>query len=99
MIAADAVGPEFSDLFESIVVAKGPAVLIGPSLVGALRFPGSHLVIRNTTPVGIFSQSALRYKQAILIDLICTGHSLDLADNLAEKRRKQEAQLPPPLKT
>lgn len=98
LIGADAAGPDLSDLFENIGVSGAGAVLIGPGLVGAPRFPGPHLVIRTTTPVGVFSQSALRYKQAILIDLICTGHSLNLSENLDERKRKVEAQLPPPLK-
>lgn len=98
LIGADAAGPDLSDLFENIGVSGAGAVLIGPGLVGAPRFPGAHLVIRTTTPVGVFSQSALRYKQAILIDLICTGHSLNLSENLDERKRKVEAQLPPPLK-
>lgn len=98
LIGADAAGPDLSDLFENIGVSGAGAVLIGPGLVGAPRFPGAHLVIRTTTPVGVFSQSAFRYKQAILIDLICTGHSLNLSENLDERKRKVEAQLPPPLK-
>jgi DNA-binding MurR/RpiR family transcriptional regulator len=98
LIGAETAWPDLADLFDSISLSGAGAVLIGPGLVGAQRFSGVHLIIRNTTPVGIFSQSALRYKQAILIDLLCTGHSLNLADNLAEKRRTLEAQVPPPLK-
>jgi RpiR family transcriptional regulator, carbohydrate utilization regulator len=98
MIGADTAGLELSDLFEIIGVNGADAILIGPGLVGSLRFPGAHLIIRSTTPVGVFSLSALRYKQAILIDLICTGHSLNLSENLAERKRRLEMQLPPPLK-
>lgn len=98
LIGADTAGPELADLFEAIAVTQAGAVLISPALIGSQRFQGAHLIIRNTTPVGVFSQSALRYKQAILIDLICTGHSLNLSDNLDERRRKLEIQLPPPLK-
>lgn len=98
LIGADAANPELSDLFDSIGVSGAGMILIGPGLIGSQKFPGAHLIIRNTTPVGIFAQSALRYKQAILIDLICTGHSLNLAGSADEKKRPLEIQLPPPLK-
>ncbi len=98
LIAADAVGPDLADLFDGIDVEGIGAILIGPSLIGGLRFPGAHLVIRNATPVGVFAQSAIRYRQAILVDLLCTGHSLNLSESLPERRRRVEKQLPPPLK-
>lgn len=98
LVGADPGGSDLADLFDSIAVNGAGAILIGPGLIGALRFPGAHLVVRNTTPVGVFAQSATRYKQAILVDLLCTGHSLNLSENLAERQRSVEAQLPPPLK-
>lgn len=98
LIGADVSGPDQLELFDSISASGCAALLIGQGLLGSQRFPGPHLVIRNTTPVGVFSQSALRYKQAIIIDLLCTGHALNLADNLDERKRKVELQVPPPLK-
>lgn len=99
LIAADAIGHDPNDLIDSIGVNGSGAVLIGPGLAGSQPFPGAHLVIRNSLATGVFSQSASRYKQAILIDLLCLGHSLNLSDGLAERRRKLEIQKAPPLKT
>jgi RpiR family transcriptional regulator, carbohydrate utilization regulator len=98
LIAADAGGIEFADLFDNIGVTGAGAILIGPGLIGGLRFPGAHLVIRNMAPIGVFAHSATRYKQIILVDLLCIGHSLNLAESLAERQRRLELQMPPPLK-
>jgi RpiR family transcriptional regulator, carbohydrate utilization regulator len=98
LIAADAGGTEFADLFDNIGVTGAGAILIGPGLIGGLRFPGAHLVIRNMAPIGVFAHSATRYKQIILVDLLCIGHSLNLAESLAERQRRLELQMPPPLK-
>jgi RpiR family transcriptional regulator, carbohydrate utilization regulator len=98
LIAADAGGTEFTDLFDTIGVTGGGAIMIGPGLIGGLRFPGAHLVIRNIAPIGVFAQSATRYKQAILVDLLCIGHSLNLSESLVERQRPLGPQTPPPLK-
>lgn len=98
LISAEPGGADLSDLFDSIGVQGAGAILIAPGLIGGVRFPGAHLVIRSSGPTGIFAQSALRYRQAILVDLLCTGHSLNLSDNLAERQRSVEEQIPPPLK-
>ena len=59
---------------------------------------GTHLVMRNTRGPEIFAQSATRHKQAIIIDILCTAHSLNLAEGIEERRRFVEEQQPPPLK-
>ena len=98
MLAADLTTSEHADLFESVLVAGGGSILIAPALYAPSRFPGAHLVLRNNAASGLFVQSAIRYKQAILVDLLCAGHSLNLAESLPERRRRVALQSPPPLK-
>lgn len=98
LLAAAAQGPEFPDLVENLALNDSGAILIGPPLQNGARFPGAHLRIRQAAQGGVFAGSALRYKQAILIDLLCMGLSFNLSEDLEERRRKIEAQTPPPPK-
>ena len=98
LLSMDTVITEPVDLFESMSLLGDRAILIAPPLAPGLVFPGVQLVVETTLVPGIFVQSLRRYKQAIMIDLICTGSALNLADSLGERRRRLERQTEPPLK-
>jgi RpiR family carbohydrate utilization transcriptional regulator len=98
VLTSDATAPDVSDLLDILNSQDNPAVLISPALSRGQTFNGIHLAIRNNLPVEIFAQSAVRYKQAMVIDLLCTGHSLNLSEGILERRRPVNEQLPPPLK-
>ena len=98
VLATDGNNPDLLDLLDLIGLQSGRSVLISPGLGPAKSFAGTHLVIRNTRGPEIFAQSATRHKQAIIIDILCTAHSLNLAEGIEERRRFVEEQQPPPLK-
>ncbi|MDP1730912.1 MAG: MurR/RpiR family transcriptional regulator [Devosia sp.] len=98
VIAADGGNPDLADLIDLVGIQDAGVILIAPSLNRGQAFSGTHLVVRNSSPVEMFAQSAVRYRQSIIIDILCTGHSLNLSEGLAERRRQVEQQVPPPLK-
>jgi len=98
ILATDGTAPDVGELLDILNVQENPAILISPALGRGHTFAGIHLPIRNNLPVEIFAQSAVRYKQAMVIDLLCTGHSLNLSEGHIERRRPIGEQVPPPLK-
>lgn len=98
VLATDGTAPDVADLIDILNVQDNAAILISPALARGHSFAGTHLPIRNNLPVEIFAQSAVRYKLAMVVDLLCTGHSLNLSEGLTERRRPIGEQLPPPLK-
>ena len=98
VLAADATSSDLLDLLDVMGMHGDRCVLIAPALGPARTFAGTQLVIRNARGREIFSQSAIRYKQAIIIDILCTAHSLNLSEGIEERNRFVEEQQPPPLK-
>ncbi|MCP4380740.1 MAG: hypothetical protein GY798_04855 [Hyphomicrobiales bacterium] len=98
IIAADAATPEFADLLDLLADDKRASVVIAPQSAHARRVAGVLLSFRTPAHSEIFSQTALRYKQAIVVDLLCTGHALNLSDRADERRRPVMPNPAPPMK-
>ncbi len=98
VLAADATNTDLLDLLDVIGPQGERTVLVSPALGPSKTFSGVQLTIRNSRGREIFAQSAIRYKQAIIIDILCTAHSLNLAEGVEERHRYVKEQEPPPLK-
>jgi DNA-binding MurR/RpiR family transcriptional regulator len=85
-------------LFESLALSDLPTVLISPQVPGGQGFTGVHLEISMAPSSGIFARSSRRYRQSIVVDLICAGFSLKLGQGDAARRVPLVDQSAPPLK-
>lgn len=82
-LSAESAGADTIELFEAIGLQDLPSILIAPTLPTGTDFPGVHLVIGPSLSQGLFARSSRRYKQAVMVDLLCTGSSLELGHGIA----------------
>ncbi|WP_332718960.1 hypothetical protein [Pelagibacterium mangrovi] len=97
LLTTDPSALDGSDLLDILNNQDNPAILISPSRSrpSFQRHPPHY---PQQPAAGNFRPFGLRYKQALVIDLLCTGHSLNLSEGLTKPRRPVNEQLPPPLK-
>ena len=97
VLSALPVGPEAVELLETLALQDLPTILISPILPVAIDFTGVHLLIGASHSQGIFARSSRRYKQAIIVDLLCTGFSLELGQGDAARNAPPIDQRSPPI--
>lgn len=98
ILAAQPVLAAARELFETLALSELPTVLISPSIPVGSEFPGVQLEIATSPSAGIFARSSRRYRQSIMVDLICVGVSLKLGQGEAARRLPLFDQSAPPLK-
>jgi hypothetical protein len=98
ILAAQPVLAAARELFETLALSELPTVLISPSIPVGSEFPGVQLEIATAPSAGIFARSSRRYRQSIMVDLICVGVSLKLGQGEAARRVPLVDQSAPPLK-
>lgn len=98
VLSAEPTGLDEIELFESISTQDLPAILIAPILPTGTEFPGVHLEIGPSLSQGLFARSSRRYKQAVMVDLLCTGSSLELGPGLSGATAVSIEQPSPPIK-
>ncbi len=98
ILAAQPVLATARELFETLALSELPTILISPQIPVAFEFSGVHLEISTAPSAGIFARSSRRYRQSIIVDLICVGFSLKLGQGDAARRVPLVDQSAPPLK-
>jgi DNA-binding MurR/RpiR family transcriptional regulator len=98
ILAAQPVLAAARELFETLALSELPTVFISPSIPVGSEFPGVQLEIATAPSAGIFARSSRRYRQSIMVDLICVGVSLKLGQGEAARRVPLVDQSAPPLK-
>jgi len=98
ILAAQPVLTAAQELFETVALSELPTVLISPATPVGSEFPGVQLEIASAPSAGIFARSSRRYRQSIMVDLICVGVSLKLGQGEAARRVPLVDQSAPPPK-
>lgn len=97
-LSAEPTGADAIELFEAIGLQDLPAIPIAPVLPISTDFPGVHLVIGPSLSQCLCARSTRRHKQAVVVDLLCTGSSLELGHGISERATLPFDQQSPPIK-
>lgn len=95
VLSAEPANRDVLELFEAIALQDLSAILIAPALPIGTTFPGVHLMIGPSSLQGLFARSSRRYKQLVLVELLCTGSSLELGRGLSDNGLSLDQQSPP----
>jgi len=98
VLIAEPTNRDVLELFEANGLQDLPAILIAPKLPIGVTFPGVHLEIGPSISQGLFARSSRRYKQSVVVELLCTGTSLELGRGLAGDTAMLLNQQSPPIK-
>ncbi|MCC5973828.1 MAG: MurR/RpiR family transcriptional regulator [Rubellimicrobium sp.] len=98
VLSAEPANRDVLELFEAIAQKDLPAILIAPGLPVGTMFPGVHLKIGPSITQDLFARSSRRYKQSVVVELLCTGSSLELGRGLRRDSALLLDQPSPPIK-
>jgi RpiR family transcriptional regulator, carbohydrate utilization regulator len=98
LISSDGCSLELGELLELITLHDIKAIIIAPQTARSYSKNTVFLPIHTIGVVDIFAQPSVRYKQLIIIDLLCLGYSHNLSEHTTDPPRKIGKQVPPPLK-
>ena len=98
VLSAEPTTTDAIELFELIGLQELPAILIAPKLPTGIEFPGVRLEIGASLSRGLFARSSRCFKQSVIVELLCTGSSLELGHGISEGRGVSIVQTSPPKK-